>query len=102
MKGNNDHPLEEARERRLWSGEGVAISLLSTLGKAMEATIAERKSCMVEAHGIVPANHFGAPRRWSAKQALLLLQEQIYNTWRVRKMLSLVSLVVKGAYNGVC
>ncbi|KAJ6437389.1 reverse transcriptase [Purpureocillium lavendulum] len=78
------------------------ISLLSTLGKILEAVIAERISYMVEAYGLLPANHFGARKRRSAEQALLLLQEQIYKAWRARKVLSLVSFDVKGAYNGVC
>jgi hypothetical protein len=30
-----------------------------------------------------------------------LLQEHIYNAWRSKKVLSLVSFNVKGAYNGV-
>ncbi|KJZ68315.1 hypothetical protein HIM_12296 [Hirsutella minnesotensis 3608] len=36
------------------------ISLLSTLGKILEAVVAERISYAVEAHGLLPANHFGA------------------------------------------
>ncbi|OAQ58910.1 reverse transcriptase [Purpureocillium lilacinum] len=78
------------------------ISLLSTLGKILEAVVAERISYVVETYGLLPANHFGARKRRSAEQALLLLQEQIYKAWRARKVLSLVSFDVKGAYNGVC
>lgn len=78
------------------------ISLLSTLGKALEAVVAERISYAVETHGLLPANHFGARKRRSADQALVLLQEQIYKAWRMRRVLSLVSFDVKGAYNGVC
>jgi hypothetical protein len=37
-----------------------------------------------------------------AEQALLLLQEQILTAWRGRRILSLISFDVKGAYNGVC
>jgi hypothetical protein len=37
----------------------------------------------------------------SAEQALLLLQEQIYTAWRGRRVVSLISFDVKGAYNGV-
>jgi ribonuclease HI len=44
---------------------------------------------------------FGARKRRSAEQALLLLQEEIYKAWRNRKVLSLVSFDVQGAYNGV-
>jgi hypothetical protein len=78
------------------------ISLLSTLGKILESVIAERISHAVETSGLLPANHFGARKKRSTEQALILLQEQIYNAWRSRKVLSLVSFDVKGAYNGVC
>jgi ribonuclease HI len=78
------------------------ISLLSTLGKALEAVIAERISSLVETHGLLPTNHFGARKQRSAEQALILLQEYIYNAWRAKKVLSLVSFDIKGAYNGVC
>lgn len=78
------------------------ISLLSTLGKALEAIIAERISYMVETHGMLPTNHFSARKGRSTEQALMLIQEQIYKAWRSRKVLSLISFDVKGAYNGVC
>jgi hypothetical protein len=77
------------------------ISLLSTLGKILEAVIAQRVSYAVEKTGLLPTNHFGARKRRSVEQALLLLQEEIYKAWRNRKVLSLVSFDVKGAYNGV-
>src|SRR4051812_39251749 len=77
------------------------ISLLSTLGKMLESVIAERLSHAVETFGLLPTNHFGARKKRSTEQALLLLQEHIYNAWRSRKVLSLVSFDVKGAYNGV-
>lgn len=77
------------------------ISLLCTLGKILESVIAERLSHAVETFGLLPTNHFGARKQRSAEQALLLLQEQVYNAWRGRRVLSLVSFDVKGAYNGV-
>jgi hypothetical protein len=77
------------------------MSLLSTLGKLLEAVITERISCAVETYGLLPANHFGVRKQRSAEQALLLLQERIYTAWRGRKVVSLVSFNVKGAYNGV-
>ncbi|XP_044715298.1 reverse transcriptase (RNA-dependent DNA polymerase) domain-containing protein [Hirsutella rhossiliensis] len=64
--------------------------------------VAERISYAVEAHGLLPANHFGARKRRSADQALVLLQERIYKAWRMGRVLSLISFDVKGAYNGVC
>lgn len=56
----------------------------------------------METHGLLPTSHFGARKQRSAEQALLLLQEQIYTAWRGRRVLSLISFDVKGAYNGVC
>jgi hypothetical protein len=73
------------------------ISLLSTLGKALEAVIAERISFLAEEHGLLPQNHFGARRRRSAEQALLLLQSKIADAWRSKRVLSLISFDVKGA-----
>ncbi|XP_044717971.1 reverse transcriptase (RNA-dependent DNA polymerase) domain-containing protein [Hirsutella rhossiliensis] len=78
------------------------ISLLSTLGKILESVVAERISYAVETQGLLPANHFGARKRRSADQALVLLQERIYKAWRTGRVLSLISFDVKGAYNGVC
>jgi ribonuclease HI len=78
------------------------ISLLATLGKILESIIAERISHAVETYGLLPTSHFGARKQRSAEQALLLLQEQIYAAWRGRRVLSLISFDVKGAYNGVC
>ncbi len=78
------------------------ISLLATLGKVLESVVAERISQAVETHDLLPTNHFGARKQRSAEQALVFLQEQIYTAWRGRKIVSLISFDVKGAYNGVC
>lgn len=78
------------------------ISLLPTLGKVLESVVAERLLYVAETHGLLPTNHFGARKRRSAEQALLLLQEHIYKAWRRRQVVSLISFDVKGAYNGVC
>jgi hypothetical protein len=78
------------------------ISLLSTLGKILEAVIAERISYVVETNSLLLTNHFGVRKKRSAEQALILLQENIYQAWRSKRVLSLVSFNVKRAYNGVC
>ncbi|KAJ5125944.1 hypothetical protein N7526_008121 [Penicillium atrosanguineum] len=78
------------------------ISLLATLGKILESVVGERISHAVETHGLLPTSHFGARKQRSAEQALVFLQEQIYAAWRGRRVLSLISFDVKGAYNGVC
>lgn len=70
------------------------ISLLATLGKILESVVAERISHAVETHGLLPTSHFGARKQRSA--------EQVYTAWRGRRVLSLISFDVKGAYNGVC
>ena len=77
------------------------ISLLSTLGKALEFVVADRISYLAEKHHLLPNNHFGARKRRSTVQALTVLQERIWDAWRDRKVLSLISFDVKGAYNGV-
>jgi hypothetical protein len=77
------------------------ISLLITLGKMLEAVVAERISYLVETHNLLPKNHFGARKGRSAVQALALIQEYIYQAWKHKKVLSLVSFDLKGAYNGV-
>ncbi|KAJ5117672.1 hypothetical protein N7448_011304 [Penicillium atrosanguineum] len=77
------------------------ISLLATLGKVLEAVVANRISALVEKHQLLPPNHFGARRRRSCEQALNILIEKIYDAWREGKVLSLVSFDVTGAYNGV-
>jgi hypothetical protein len=77
------------------------ISLLLTLGKLLEAVVAERISFVVETYGLLPANHFSARKQRSAEQALLLLQERIYTAWRNKRVVSLVSFDVTGAHNGV-
>ena len=77
------------------------ISLLSTLGKLLEAVVARRIVYLTEVYGLLPNNHFGARKQRSTVHALSSLQEQIYNAWRAKKTLSLVSFDVKGAYNNV-
>jgi hypothetical protein len=41
------------------------ISLLATLGKVLESVVTERISHMVETHGLLPTNHFGARKQRS-------------------------------------
>jgi ribonuclease HI len=50
---------------------------------------------------LLPENHFGGRPGRSAEQALNILIERIYQAWRRRKVLTLVSFDVKGAFNGV-
>ena len=77
------------------------ISLLSTLGKIMESIIAERISYLVEEYDLLPKHHYGARKRRSTTQAVLWIVQKIFDAWRERKVLSLITFDVKGAYNGV-
>jgi hypothetical protein len=43
----------------------LPISLLFTLGKALEAVVAERISYLVDQFGHLPSNHFGARKQQS-------------------------------------
>ena len=77
------------------------ISLLQTVSKILESVVAERVSYLVETHGLLPRTHFGARKQRSSTDALVYLQEKIYDAWRGKETLSLVSFDVKGAYNNV-
>jgi hypothetical protein len=56
---------------------------------------------ITEKHNLLPENHFGVRPRRSAKQALNVLVERIYQAWRSYQILTLVSFDIKGAFNGV-
>jgi hypothetical protein len=77
------------------------ISLISTISKGLESVIARRLSYITERYKLLPENHFGARPNRSAEQALNLVIERIHHAWRNKKVLTLVSFDVKGAFNGV-
>lgn len=77
------------------------ISLLPTINKVLEAAVANRLSFLAEKHSLLPINHFGARKGRSCEQAIDILVERIYEAWRTRKVLSLVTFDVQGAFNGV-
>jgi hypothetical protein len=54
---------DDYKKAKAWS----PISLLSTLGKILEAVVADRISYAVETYGLLPTNHFGARKRRSAE-----------------------------------
>lgn len=77
------------------------ISLLARISKGLEAAVAKRMSYIAETYRLLPENHFGGRPKRSAEQALNLRVEKIYEAWRHRKVLSLVSFDVQGDFNGV-
>ena len=95
-------PLKKPRKEKYTAAKAWRpISLLPSLGKILEAVIAERISFMAEEYGLLPGNHYGARKGRGTEQAMVHLQERIFRAWRAHKVLSLVSFDVKGAYNGV-
>ncbi|KAG9801086.1 hypothetical protein KCU95_g30, partial [Aureobasidium melanogenum] len=63
--------------------------------------MATRLAYLTEVHKLLPNNHFGARKQKSTVLAISYLQEAIYDAWRGKKTLSLVSFDFKGAYNNV-
>lgn len=77
------------------------ISFPFTLSKALESIVAEQIAFLAEERLLLPQNQFGGRKKRSTVQALAILQERIYEAWRKRKIPSLVSIDLKGAFNGV-
>lgn len=77
------------------------ISLLPTLSKAIESLVAERIAHLSDEYGLLPGNHFGGLKCKNTVDALVVLQEKIYQAWRDKKVLSLVTFDIQGAFNGV-
>lgn len=80
------------------------ISLLPTLSKAMEYLVAQKIAHLCDCHSLLPGNHFGGLKCKNTLDALILLQEKkekIYQAWRDKKVLSLITFDVQEAFNGV-
>lgn len=77
------------------------ISLLHTLSKAMEYLVAQKIAHLCDSYSLLPGNHFGGSKCKSTLDALVVLQEKIYQAWRDKKVLSLITFDVQGAFNGV-
>lgn len=67
----------------------------------MESFIATRIGYLTDRHSLLPGNHFGGLKGRSTVDALLALQEKVYQAWQDKKVLSLVTFDVKGAFNKV-
>lgn len=77
------------------------ISRLSTLGKILEAVVAQRLSYLTESYSLLPPNNFGARRKRSSEQALNVLVERVHEAWNRKKVVNAISFDVKMANNGV-
>jgi hypothetical protein len=56
--------------------------------------VANRLAYLAERHNLLPDNHFGARKKRSCEQAINVLVERIYEAWRNRKVVSLVTFDV--------
>lgn len=76
------------------------ISLLSTLGKALESILATRISYLVEEHNLLPNTHIGGRVGRSCDHALHLWTEKVYQSWRQGdSVVSGLTLDVAGAFD---
>jgi len=77
------------------------IALECTIGKVLESIMAETISYLTENHELLPANHFGGRPCRSTEDAMMLLTENIYETWGQKEVFSAVFMDVAGAFNNV-
>lgn len=77
------------------------ISLLPTLSKAIESLVADRIAHLADEYSLLPGNHFGGLKGKNTVDALVVLQEKIYQAWRDQNVLSLVTFDIQGVFNGV-
>ena len=73
------------------------IVLLSTLGKAREAVIANRLAYLADVHHLLPSRHTGGRKLASTEHAMHLLLQRIHQAWAEGKVASLLLLDVSGA-----
>ena len=77
------------------------IALLNTLGKALEAIVADRLAYLADTHGLLPIRHTGGRKLASTDHAIHFLLQRIYHAWSEDKVASLLLLDVSGAYDNV-
>lgn len=63
--------------------------------------MARRLAFLVEEYLLLRYNHFGGLKQKTTVDALLVLQEKIYQAWKEKKILWLIMFDVKGAFSGV-
>jgi ribonuclease HI len=77
------------------------IALLNTLGKALEAVVANRLTYLADTFQLLPKEHIGGRKLASTDHAIHLLLQRIYHAWSEGKMASLLLLDVSGAFDNV-
>ena len=77
------------------------IALLNTLGKALEAILANRLTYLADTYHLLPSRHTGGRKLTSTDHAIHLLLQSIHKAWADKKVASLLLLDVTGAFDNV-
>ncbi len=77
------------------------IALLNTLGKILEAVLARKITDLAENHRLLPSSQMGNRKQRSTETALELLLEQVHTIWGLKKVASVLSLDIAGAFDTV-
>ncbi|EAQ90773.1 hypothetical protein CHGG_02708 [Chaetomium globosum CBS 148.51] len=77
------------------------IALLPTVGKVIEALVAERITSAAEAYGLLPAEQMGNREHRSTEVAIRLVVAQVQEAWRQKATASLLQLDISGAFDTV-
>jgi ribonuclease HI len=77
------------------------IALLNTLGKALEAVVANRLTYLADVYHLLPSRHTGGRKLMSTDHAMHLLLQRIHDAWADGKVASLLLLDVSGAFDNV-
>ncbi|KJK76179.1 hypothetical protein H634G_08585 [Metarhizium anisopliae BRIP 53293] len=79
------------------------IGLLNTIGKIMDAIIANRLSYVAETYDLLPVTHIGGRKLRSAEHAIHHIIDKIYEAWNrgQGQVASLLLLDVSGAFDNI-
>ena len=89
--------LQQQRQAGAWR----PISLLSCVGKVIEALIGDRLADKVEAAGLLPEGQMGNRRQRSTELAIRVVTETVHTSWKLGGTASLLQLDLKGAFDTV-
>ena len=79
------------------------IALMNTIGKIMDAVIAQRLNYIAETYHVLPSTHMGGRKMRSTEYALHIVTNKIYEAWdqKTSEVASLLLLDVSGAFDNV-
>ena len=89
--------LQQQQQAGAWR----PISLLSCIGKIIEALIGDRLADEVEATGLLPEGQMGNRRQRSTKLAIRVVTKTVHTAWKLGRTASLLQLDLKGTFDTV-